>query len=209
MAWESVASFNLTSSWQYSEPVEGELFRLNYPDENSIARAVICQCEIVDGITSFYQPIKINANQREILLLKKPDCFVERRIAIKQIYGGYQWEISLEKYMSVNNSVNVQQVSATNPITTSTDARVSLTAATSTLVLAANASRKDAVVTLETSNVDVWIRRGATTGLTATSGAILLTGKGSSFTIGPEDLWAGQISAFCASAAVLNVSEGI
>lgn len=209
MGWETVGTFDLTSSWQFSDPVEGELFRLSYPDENSIARASICQCETVDGITNFFEIRKINANQREILLLKKPDCFTERRIAIRQIYGGYTWQLSLEKFVPVNNSVNVQQVSAINSITTSTDARVSLVAATSTLVLAANTNRKDATITLLTTGVDVAIKRGATTGLTDTSGAILLTGKGSSYTVGPEDLWTGQISAYCTGVAILHVTEGI
>lgn len=209
MPWESVASFDLTSSWQFSEPVEGELFRLTYPDENSIARASICQCETVDGVTNFFEIRKINANQREILLLKKPDCFTERRIAIKQIYGGYTWQLSLERFVPLNNNPNVQQVTLVNTISASTDARISLTAATATLVVAANASRKDLTIVCLTSNVDVAIKRGATTGLTDISGAITLTGKGSSYTIGPEDMWTGQISAYCASAAVLHVTEGV
>lgn len=210
MGWESITSMSLTSSWQYTEPVEGELFRLIYPDQNSIARAFICQCELQsDGSLDFYGIQRINANQREILVLQKPYCFSERRIAIKQIYGGYQWQVGLEQFMPLNNATNVQQISAVNAITTSTDARITLTAATPTSVLAANASRKDATVTLETTGVDVYIKRGVPTGLTNTSGAILLTGKGSSFSIGPEDLWTGQISAYCTSTAVLNVTEGI
>lgn len=209
MAWESIASFDLTANWQYTEPIEGELFRLTYPDQDSIARALICQCELIDGVLSFYQIQRINANQREILEFKKPYCFENRRIAIRQIYGGYQWQLQLEQFMPINNAVNVQQISAVNSITTSTDARVSLTAATSTLVLAANANRKDVTITLETANVSVYIKRGATTGLTDTSGAMLLTGRGSNYSIGPEDLYTGQISAYCASAAVLNVTEGV
>lgn len=164
MTWQSIVSLDLTASWQYTDPIEGELFRLTYPDQNSIARALICQCELTDGVLSFYQITRINANQREILAFKKPDCFSERRIAIKQIYGGYAWQLNLERFMTLNNSVNVQQVSATNPITTSTDARISLTAFISTLVLAANANRKDATITLLTTGVDVAIKRGATTG---------------------------------------------
>lgn len=209
MGWEEFANLNLNASWQYTDPVEGELFRLNYPDQDSIARALICQCELVDGVLHFYQVQRINANQREILEFKKPYCFTERRIAIRQIYGNYQWSLSLEQFMPINNATNVQQISATNPITTSTNTRITLTAGTATLVLAANALRKDVLATLETANVDVYITRGPVTGLTATSGAILLTGKGSSFSVGMEDLWTGQISAFCSSAAILNVTEGI
>lgn len=209
MGWETIGSFALTNGWQYSEPVAGELFRLSYPDQDSIARALICQCELTDGVLDFYEIKRINANQREILEFKKPYCFENRRIAIKQIYGGYSWQLQLEQFMPIQNTTNVTQVSATNIITTSTDAQITLTAATSTLVLAANASRKDATITLRTSGVDVFIKRGVTTGLTDTSGAMLLTGKGSSYTIGMEDLWTGQVSAYCTSAAVLNVSEGI
>jgi hypothetical protein len=210
MGWEDIASFGLSPNWQYTEPVEGELFRLIYPDQNSIARALICQCELQsDGTLDYYGIQRINANQREILLLQKPYCFGERRIAIKQIYGSYQWELILERFMPINNAVNVQQVTLTNSITTSTDARISLTAATSTLVLAANTNRKDVTITLETANVSVYIKRGATTGLTDTSGAMLLTGRGSSYSIGPEDLYTGQISAYCSAAAVLNVTEGV
>lgn len=208
MAWESIGQFDLTANWQYTEPVEGELFQLNYPDQNSIARALICQCEITDGVAQYFQIQRINANQREILEFKKPYCFSERRIAIKQIYGGYQWQLQLQRFMPVSNVPSVQSVSTTNPLTTVTDSRVSLTAGTAALVAAANANRKELTVTLE-SGGPVILRRGATAGLTVTSGGIVLAGVGASYTITPADLWAGQLSGISSVASVLNVSEAI
>lgn len=211
MGWEFVASFNLTFDWQYTEPIEGELFRLTYPDQESIARASICQCELIEEEPQYYEIRKINANQREILKFVTPYCFTERRIALKQIYGEYQWELQLERFtpVPVTNVPTTQSISAINTITTSTDSRVSLTANTAALVLAANANRKEATITLETPGVSVILRRGGTTSLTTTAGGILLTGAGASYTTSASDLWLGQISAVCASAAVLNVSEGI
>jgi hypothetical protein len=208
MGWELIQTFELTTEWQFTQPVEGNLFRLRYPDQPTIARAEIAQTEITDEIPDFFETTRINANQRKILEFKKPYCFTERRIALKQIYGEYQWDLSLEVFMPINNVPTVQQVASINTIATSVDARVALTAGTAATVLAANASRKDAVMTLETSGVDVFIRRGASTGLTPTSGAILLTGKGASFSIDPSNMYTGVISAVCASAAVLNVTEG-
>lgn len=208
MGWELIQTFELTTEWQFTQPLEGNLFRLRYPDQPTIARALIAQAEIINEIPDFFQITRINANQREILEFKKPYCFTEQRIALKQIYGEYQWDLSLEVFMPINNVPTIQQVSSINTITTFVDARVPLTAGTAATVLAANANRRGATITLETSGVDVFIRCGASTGLTPTSGAMLLTGKGASFSIDPSNMYTGVISAVCASAAVLNVTEG-
>lgn len=208
MGWELIQTFELTTEWQFTQPLEGNLFRLRYPDQPTIARALIAQAEIVNEIPDFFQITRINANQREILEFKKPYCFTEQRIALKQIYGEYQWDLSLEVFMPINNVTSVQQISAVNPINTSVDARVSLTAATATLLLAANPNRADAIITLETPGVRVYIKRGGITGFTNTSGALFLVGEGASLTIGMGDLYSGQLSAYCTSAAVLSVTEG-
>src|SRR6476469_7913318 len=110
--------------------------------------------------------------------------------------------------MPLSNVTSVKSVLTTNHLTTVTDSRVTLTASTAALILAANANRKEATITLE-SGGPVILRRGATTGLTVTSGGIVLAGVGASYTITPGDLWAGQVSGVSGVGSVLNVSEAI
>lgn len=112
MVWTNAGVINPSRNWQYTNVVEGDLFRLshNYSDlPTEYFQAELTQIEEdEDGsITTFgYQVIEASPTS-EVIQLIKPACFSNRKIAIRQLSRDvdlppagrvYSWAIGIEAY---------------------------------------------------------------------------------------------------------------
>lgn len=89
MAWTNQGSIQLTSDWQYTDPIPtGSFFRLKHTEAPNGGLFVIAQCEIdSDGKLSLIdsQVLAVEKGISDTLKLSLPGCFTERRIAIKKL----------------------------------------------------------------------------------------------------------------------------
>lgn len=112
MVWTNAGVIHPSRNWQYTNVVEGEFFRLshNYSDlPTEYFQAELTQIEEdEDGaITTFgYQLIEASPTS-EVIRLTKPECFSNRKIAIRQLSRDvdlppagrvYSWAIGLEVF---------------------------------------------------------------------------------------------------------------
>jgi|GEM_PF-5292560 len=214
MPWDALNQLLLTDNWQFTDPTDGELFKIRHSNLGSVARAMICQMTIIDGEAFLFQIREISANQNEILKIEKPKEFDNRRLGFCQIYGELNWSIQIE--VMINNPGSV--IVPSNNFATATNATQSYTANTAIVVLPANANRKYAAF-VNNNNTDVTLTLGGgssanpiitgspATGVTAGAGIPLL-GKGASYEIKPENLYTGIVTLICPSAGSVSVVEG-
>ncbi|MEW6499218.1 MAG: hypothetical protein AB1589_43055 [Cyanobacteriota bacterium] len=97
--WEPLNQITLTDNWQFTDPIQGELFKITHSNIGSIARAMICQATIVGDKVFLYQVREISANQHEIIKIEKPEAFDNRRIGFCQNYGELNWTIQIEEFI--------------------------------------------------------------------------------------------------------------
>lgn len=87
MAWTSISLISLQTSWQFTEPVEGSIFRLHHEMAPTGGTFVIAQVQVnVDNSIEiadarFYS----SSDLPEVIVLEKPQYFTSRRIGVKKI----------------------------------------------------------------------------------------------------------------------------
>lgn len=101
MAWTNVASISLRGEWQFTEPVEGSVFRLRHETAPLGGTFVLAQVqinldnsiEIADA--GFYS----SSDLPEVILLEKPQYFTSRRIGVKKINSAPGMETELRQLL--------------------------------------------------------------------------------------------------------------
>lgn len=124
MPWNPLNQITLTDDWLFTDPVQGELFKLRHSNAGSVARAMICQATVVNNELFLYQIREISANQNEIIKIEKPEAFENRRIGFQQIYGELDWSIQIEEFIPepvedsmIDLGTNKHTRSASMPVT--------------------------------------------------------------------------------------------
>lgn len=118
MTWQEVGIINPSRNWQLTENVEGEFFRLTHqysdlPTEYYQAELVQVEEDEQGAITTFgYQVIEASPTG-EVIRLTKPECFSNRKIAIRQLSREvdlppvgrvYSWAIGVERWVANANT---------------------------------------------------------------------------------------------------------
>lgn len=112
MIWTNAGVISPSRNWQYTNVVEGEFFRLshNYSDlPTEYFQAELTQIEEgEDGaITTFGYHVIEASPTSEVIQLTKPECFSNRKIAIRQLSRDvdlppagrvYSWAIGVEVF---------------------------------------------------------------------------------------------------------------
>lgn len=108
MTWSRVGVFNVSPQWQFSQPIEGDFFRI----KNSLSAAtpflwsgLICQSNSDFNESLIYEPRRIWANENEwtVFNLSKPEFLLNRSIGIRRL-GDFrtsiQWQLILEAWIN-------------------------------------------------------------------------------------------------------------
>ncbi|MEH1795876.1 MULTISPECIES: hypothetical protein [unclassified Nostoc] len=88
MAWQTISAIQVTNTWQFTAPIEGNLFRLKHSllgTAHGFLSGWVCQATFINEQVEIYQPQKIYPrNELVILEFISPACFSERRIGVKK-----------------------------------------------------------------------------------------------------------------------------
>jgi hypothetical protein len=104
MTWTRVGVFRVSPRWQFTEPVEGEFFRIKSTlsaTSPSLWSGLICQSPSGFNEPIIYQPQRIWAVENEWtgLQLQRPEILPNRSIGIKRL-GDFRtaisWYLTLE-----------------------------------------------------------------------------------------------------------------
>ena len=115
MIWSSVGTISLKSDWQFTEPVEGDFFRLKHSGAPLSGLFSIAQAQIGEGSIDLIDSQTFeSSNQPEILRLPTPECFEKgkRKIAVKRIPKGISLEDELRRLL--NSRLFISQGSSFN-----------------------------------------------------------------------------------------------
>lgn len=87
MVWTTVKTISLGSSWQYTEPVEGEYFRLKHTGAPSNGIIQIAQAEFnQDNSVTLSEAQSIETSKEfDVLEFTTPPYFANRRIAVRKV----------------------------------------------------------------------------------------------------------------------------
>ena len=111
MTWNRLGVFNVSPQWQFSEPVEGEFFRikntLSAPTP-SLWSGLICQSQSGFNQPLIYEAERIWAVQDEwtAFRLIKPEFLPNRSIGVKRlgnIRTSINWQLILEVWKPQNS----------------------------------------------------------------------------------------------------------
>lgn len=106
MAWTSLASILLRPDWQYTDPVSGTFFRLKHTGAPYGGLFAIGQAEFnTDNSINLIDVQFLETGQvqeYDVLRLPKPNCFGDRRIAIRRIISNPSLESELRRLLNVN-----------------------------------------------------------------------------------------------------------
>lgn len=100
MAWEQVGLLTLSSTWQYTDPIAGDLVRLRHITQ-PYGRGLICQAAIEGENSALYDIKRIYPKvEPEIFNLVPPWGIDNRRIALKQSAEyAPPWQIAIDRYV--------------------------------------------------------------------------------------------------------------
>lgn len=101
MAWTQIKTISLSSSWQYTNPVEGEFFRLKHTGAPAGGLFAIAQAEFNEDNTVNLADVLSLEQGRELDLVRlpKPESFTNRRIAIKRLSQSPSLESELRRLL--------------------------------------------------------------------------------------------------------------
>lgn len=87
MVWTSTAKITLKSNWQFTDPVDGEFFRLKHSGVPSGGLFAIAQAQFNDNSSIDIFGIRIFSVDEipEVIQFKKPEFLSQRRIAVKRL----------------------------------------------------------------------------------------------------------------------------
>lgn len=207
--WTPLNQITLTSDWLYTDPIEGELFKIRHSNLGSVARAMICQATIIDDELFLFQIREISANQNEIIKIEKPAAFENRRIGFQQIYGELDWTIQIEEFIMPNGTTGTGSASQVS-YSSCTNTKVSIAANAPVQILAAtpevgDGAREYALLT-NNSAVDITISYGDEGSAVLEQGTII-KGPGGFHEIHQLNLYRGEISAVAPGACSLSVIQ--
>lgn len=111
MAWSPAGTIQLSKDWQYTEPIEGEYFRLKHSEARYGDLFTIAQCEVdADGNLSIgdSQILAVEKGVNDVLKLPKA-TFTDRRIAVKRISSQPNLEQEIRRLFLPNLLTDVQE----------------------------------------------------------------------------------------------------
>ncbi|WP_041565277.1 hypothetical protein [Nostoc punctiforme] len=107
MPWQTISAIQVTNTWQFTAPINGNLFRLKHSllgTAHGFMSGLVCQAAFTNEQIEIYQPQKIYPrNELVILEFISPACFFDRRIGIKK-----------RQSREINNLVWIVEVSIWN-----------------------------------------------------------------------------------------------
>lgn len=99
MTWSTVDSLPISLNWEYTDPVQGDYFRIRHTGFPTSGSCSIAQAELKDdGTLELFgcQELKPHP-EAETFILKKPGTFKNRRIAFKRIPTPINFESELRR----------------------------------------------------------------------------------------------------------------
>lgn len=99
MTWQPLNQLTLTQEWQFTDPIQGEYFKLTHSNLGSVARCMICQATVINDKLFLYQVREISANQDEIIKIENNQIFDNRRIGFCQNYGALNWVLQIDEFI--------------------------------------------------------------------------------------------------------------
>jgi hypothetical protein len=86
MTWTPVATILLTNSWQFTEPVDGSIFRIKHiVVPVAFYKGLICQSFFGDSAIELFDIQSLYAKpEADIVEMRFPSGFVNRRIGVKR-----------------------------------------------------------------------------------------------------------------------------
>lgn len=140
--WAVLDTILLQGDWSFTNIVEGYYFKLSHTLYSSMAMGWVAQAEFSSNDICIFDAKRIVPQKySEIIILKKPDIFTNRRLALKQqskISSDWSVKIEVSNYMPIFNIAPTQPL----PLTSSNSNVASVpVSATSVLLIAANLNR--------------------------------------------------------------------
>lgn len=106
MTWTAVKTISLKTAWQYSDPVDGEYFRLKHSNASNGSYYQVAQAQFnSDNSIDFAggQILEVGKEQEyDTLRLEKPGHFTDRRIAIRKIPQASSIETVMRSFLHSN-----------------------------------------------------------------------------------------------------------
>lgn len=87
MAWTFISSVLLRLDWQFTDPVDGEFFRITHSGAPNNGLFALAQVEFSPNVSVsiFGAQVFEVSSIPEVIYLKKPECFSERAIALRRV----------------------------------------------------------------------------------------------------------------------------
>ncbi|HEY9696747.1 MAG TPA: hypothetical protein V6D10_05760 [Trichocoleus sp.] len=95
MSWALVKELQLTDYWQYTEPVEGEYFRVQWVNPPVNPRMMVAQAR-TSPTTEIFDARKLTSAVDHILDFLQPSFWSERRIAVRKSPLSPGWTVRIE-----------------------------------------------------------------------------------------------------------------
>ena len=143
MSWELLTELEFTDSdWHFSPITNADLFRFRYAPFAGALRLYIAQAQTLAEMEIFDLRRLYPKPEIEIIEYPKPEFFSDRRLAMRAYAASYPWTLQIEAWsMPLSRSISLQ------PVTSATATSSAVNASTTSVsLLAANASRKGAII---------------------------------------------------------------
>jgi hypothetical protein len=225
MPWTQVGSVNVGINWSYTQPVEGELFRLNHTGAVINDEFLVAQVYVENSLYTFSDIRFLHFHGSEVIKFEDLALATERRLAFKKnrrqesleevlrrivsptflrfdrrlVYPqSFGWEISVEKNEAMVAGRNL------GTYTTCTNNKLILAANTSTSIVSANSNRAYLLIQ-NLSETRVTFAIGEPPAVL--NSGVVLERTGSYFEILQNNLFRGQVFAIASEAVELSIVE--